>query len=63
MHQNVINFWLPIAIREIAFELGLLNENIINIYDEFGGANFEKWELMCDGMMCDGCHPNPFGYS
>jgi hypothetical protein len=63
MQQNVINYWLPIAIKEIAFELELLKGNVLNIFDLLGGSKLEKWELMCDGWICDGCHPNEVGYS
>lgn len=63
IYQNVINYWFPTIIKEIAFELELKKENIINIFELMGGENLEKWELMCDGLMCDGCHPNEAGYS
>ena len=49
---------MPTAIREIAFELDLGKDNIIDIFEALGGAKLGKWELMCDAVNCDGLHPN-----
>ena len=43
--------WFPILIRNIALELGLTKDKLIDIFKALGGAE----------LMCDGCHPNEAG--
>lgn len=43
MQQKVINDWFPLVIREIAWESGIKQENVIDIFNTLGGAKLSAW--------------------
>ena len=57
MTADVINNKLPAMITEIAKNMGLESNAIINQYEVGGGAAMTKPQLFADG-----CHPNDEGY-
>ena len=63
MNQTVINGVFPKLIPDIARQLGLGDDKIINMFEIMGGENLESYELFCDGQNCDQCHPNDAGYT
>ena len=62
MMQSVINLWYPKAIRDIANETGIKQENLIDIFNMMGGAELNKYNYFCNEQSCDECHPNDAGY-
>lgn len=63
MNQTVINEVFPELIPQIAQELELPSDRVIDIMGAMGGKNQSSFELFCDGQSCDACHPNDAGYS
>ncbi len=38
VQQNVVNYWFPFDIREIANEIGLEKDSVIDIFEALGGT-------------------------
>ncbi len=54
---------MPKIIPDLAKELNLTSDRVINIFDAMGGANLTGYEKFCDGQFCDYTHPNDAGYT
>jgi hypothetical protein len=49
MNQTVINKIFPELIPEIAKQLDLEDDKVIDIYNILGGSEMNKFEMFCDG--------------
>ena len=54
---------MPTLIREIAANLLLPPENVIDIHEHLGGAELRDSISFCDEQSCDPVHPNDHGYN
>ena len=63
MNQSVINDRFPELIPNIAKELNLADDHVIDIMSGMGGKELTSYQYFCDGQYCDACHPNDAGYS
>ena len=62
-NQTVINEIFPELIPNLAKNLSLGDDKVIDIFSAMGGAGLDHYELFCDGQNCDPCHPNDAGYT
>ena len=62
MIKTVLNGVIPNLVPQIAAELGLPPENVIDIFNALGGSALSGWNFYCDMRSCDDVHPNDSGY-
>ena len=36
---------------------------MVDAFNRMGGKNKERFELFCNAIGCDGCHPTDLGYT
>jgi hypothetical protein len=53
---------LPELIPEIAEELGVDDDHVINLFEDMGGNDLKEYVFFCDGNRCDNTHPTDGGY-
>ena len=53
MKQSVINEVLPVLIPDIAKQLDIADDRIIDLFNIMGGSDLTRYELFCDGQNCD----------
>lgn len=58
MDATVINSTFPTLIPQMAGEVGIPAEKVINLFEALGGAELKQSE-----WFVDGCHPNDTGYN
>ena len=49
VNKTVINEVYPVLIPQIAKDLGIADDHVLNLFEIMGGANLTKYELFCDG--------------
>ena len=63
MNQTLINTDLHEYVRETAKLEKISDAHLVDAFNRMGGKDKERFELFCNGIGCDGCHPTDVGYT
>jgi hypothetical protein len=62
VNQNIVNTYYSKLIPDIAIELGLSDNHVIDTFRALKGPYLSWPEYFCDKFICDGVHPTNKGY-